>query len=66
LQQAHKGVKVGSKQIFAADVEDDALADLVALAVVLYQAEVFVAAIGGFDGAEEHGHLLLHYEYSTG
>jgi len=25
-----------------------------------------VAAVGGFDGAEEHGHLLLHYEYSTG
>src|SRR5919198_643415 len=36
-------------------MQDDALADLIALAVVFHQAEVLVAAVGGFDGAEEQG-----------
>ena len=65
LQQAHQRVQVGGQKIFAPDVQDDALADLVTLAVAFHQAEIFVAAVGGFDGAEEHGDLLLHYEYST-
>jgi hypothetical protein len=66
LQQAYQRVPVGGEQVFAPDVQDDPLADLVALAEVLHQAEVLVAAVGGFDGAEEQGSLLLHCEYSTG
>jgi hypothetical protein len=46
-------------------MQHHALADLVAFAKVLDQAEVFVPAIGGFDGAEEQKRFLLHYEYST-
>src|SRR5208283_132769 len=66
LKQAHQRVQVGGQKILAPDVQDDALADLVTLAVAFHQAEIFVAAVGGFDGAEEHARLLLHYEYSTG
>jgi hypothetical protein len=55
---------MGRQQIFAPDVNHHALADLVALAVVLHQAEIFVPAVGGLDGAEEQKRFLLHYEYS--
>jgi hypothetical protein len=41
------------QQIFAAYVHHHALANLIALAVVLYQAQVFVPAVGGFDGAQK-------------
>ena len=53
LQQAHQGIQVRRQQIFAAHIEHDALANLIALAVVLDQTQIFVAAVGGFDGAEE-------------
>jgi hypothetical protein len=55
LQQAHQGIQVRRQQIFAPHVRDHALADLIALAVVLYQAQIFVPAIGGLDRAEEQG-----------
>ena len=60
LQQSHQRVQVRGQKIFASDVQDHALADLVALAVVLHQAEVFVPAVGGFDRAKEHGALLYY------
>jgi len=56
LQKAQQGIQVGGEQIFASDVQDDALADLLALAIVLDQAEVFVAAVGGFAGS-----VSLHF-----
>jgi len=63
LQEAHQGVQVGRQQILPADMQDDALTDLAALAVVFHQAQVLVAAVGGFDGAQEQERLLLHYKY---
>lgn len=64
LQQAHQHVQVRCQQVFASDVQDHTLPDLVALAVVFDQAEVLVAAVGGFDRTEEQGLLLLHHKYS--
>ena len=65
LQQPHQGIQMRRQQIFAAHVQDHALANLIALAVVLHQTQIFVPTIGGFDGAEEQELLLLHYDYST-
>ena len=45
-------------------MQDDALTNLVTLAVVFHQAEIFVPAVGGFDGTQEQGGFL-HYDYST-
>ena len=56
LQKAQQGIQVGGEQIFASDVQDDTLADLVALAVVLHQAKVLMAAVGGFAGS-----VSLHF-----
>ena len=53
------------EEIFASDVQDHALTDLIALAEVLDQAEVFVAAVGGLDGSEEHRASKLHYKNAT-
>jgi hypothetical protein len=58
LQETHQSVQMESQQVLAADVQDDALAGLLALAEVLHQAEVLVAAMGGLDGAKEHGDAL--------
>ena len=47
------------QKIFTPDMQHHALADLVALAIVLHQAQVLVPAVGGFDGAEEQKRVLL-------
>jgi hypothetical protein len=52
---------MGSEQIFATEVEDDALANSIALPIVLDQAEVSVEAGPGL--AEEHGSLFIHHKY---
>ena len=46
---------MGNERIFATEVEYDALANSIALAIVLDQAEVSVGA--GLGLAEEHGAL---------
>jgi hypothetical protein len=45
-------------------MEHHALTNLIVFAIVLHQAEVFVPAVRGFDGAKEQKRFLLHYEYS--
>jgi hypothetical protein len=65
LEDADQRVQMRSQQVLASDVQHDPLADLVALAEVLHQPEVFMAAVGGFDGAEEQGSLQLHYNDHT-
>jgi hypothetical protein len=52
---------MGSEQIFATEVEYDALANSIALPIVLDQAEVSVGA--GLGLAEEHGTPLIHHKY---
>jgi hypothetical protein len=43
-----------SEEILAAEMSDDSLLDLVSVTEGLDQPQVFVAAVGGFDGAKEH------------
>jgi hypothetical protein len=52
---------MGSEQIFATEVEDHALANSIALPIVLDQAEVSVGA--GLGLAEERGSLFIHHKY---
>jgi hypothetical protein len=53
------------QQIFASNMEHNALTDLIVFAIVLHQAKVFVPALGGFDGAKEQKRFLLHHNCST-
>ena len=55
LEQANESVQVRSEEILAPEMRDDALFHLVALAEGFDEAEVLVAAVSGFDGAEEQG-----------
>jgi hypothetical protein len=52
LQQAHQRIQVRGQQIFAPEMQDDALADLPGVAIILDQAEISV--ITGFGLAKEH------------
>jgi hypothetical protein len=53
---------MGSEQILATEVDYDTLANSVALAIVLHQAEVSVGA--GLGLAEEHGASSIHHNHS--
>jgi hypothetical protein len=52
LQQAHQRIQVRGQQIFATEMQDNALADLPAVAIILDQAEISV--ITAFGLAKEH------------
>ena len=54
MQKADQGVEMGSEKIFAPEVGDNTLFDLIADAKGLDQPEVLVLAVGGLDGAQEH------------
>ena len=52
---------MGSEQIFAAEVEDNALANSIALPIVLDQTEVSVGA--GLGLTKEHRSPIVHHKY---
>src|SRR6266702_828123 len=54
LQQANQCVQVGSQLIFASEMGDHALLDLLALAHRLDQTQVLMTTIGSLDRAKEH------------
>src|SRR5262249_50379158 len=62
LEHPNQRVQMGSEQIFATEVEYDALANSIALPIVLDQAEVSVGV--GFGLAEEQGASSIHHKHS--
>jgi len=53
LEEADQGVEVRGEEILASEMGDDAPLDLVPFPIRFHQSEVFVAAIGSLDGAQE-------------